>query len=162
GNSFVGAIFDAYSHHYKLVLRPDDLWLTIVIAFANYVNYHAEEMRDCFVTHDGKKELIVVIDNNSMTTDNWSNIISQFSKIIDDSTVGEVRDWIEPKFTTTTENDSLIARVALMATVKNYFNFGGLMCCGIPEVELMGTLNDWQQLRLKVDKLAKYGRNSGQ
>jgi len=55
GNSFVGAIFDAYSHHYKLVLRPDDLWLTIVIAFANYVNYHAEEMRDCFVTHDGKK-----------------------------------------------------------------------------------------------------------
>src|SRR5436309_1730484 len=44
GNSFIGAIYDAYSNHLKLVLRPDDVWLTIIIAFANYVDHHAEEM----------------------------------------------------------------------------------------------------------------------
>ena len=27
GNGFVGAIFSAYSDHYKLVIRPDDVWL---------------------------------------------------------------------------------------------------------------------------------------
>ena len=160
-NSFVGCLWDAYSNHYKLVLRPDDLWLTIAITFADYVDNHAEEMRKSFVAHDGKKQLIVVTGGTTETAD-WSAIISKFSNLIDENTIGEVRDWIEPKFTTTTSNDSLIARVALMGAMKNYFSYGCYMCCGIPEITLKGTLQDWIDLRAKVDKLKTYGEESNQ
>ena len=52
-NSFVGAIYQAYSKHLALTIRPDDVWLTIVIAFADFVDNHAEQMRKSFVDHDG-------------------------------------------------------------------------------------------------------------
>jgi hypothetical protein len=161
-NSFVGSLFSAYSNHHKLVLRPDDLWLTIAIAFADYVNYHAEEMRSSFATHDGKKLLTVYADSGALTADNWSGIINKFSNAINENTLGSVRDWLEPNFTTTTSNDSLIARVALMGAMKNYFNFKCCIECGIPEVTLMGTLADWQKLHAKVEKLADYGKDLAQ
>lgn len=162
GNSFIGALFDAYSNHHKLVLRPDDVWLTVVIALADYIDNHPEEMRKCFVTHDGKKQLVVTTNDGSHNVNNWSSIIAHFSNLINENTVGSVRDWIEPKFTTTTENDSLIGRVALMGAMKHYFAYGCCVMCGIPEVTLMGTLEDWQQLRSKIDRLAEYGKETSQ
>lgn len=118
-------------------------------------------MRKAFVQHDGKKQLIVTVGGTTTTAD-WPAIIAQFSNLINEHTMGEVRDWIEPKFTTTTDNDSLIARVALMGAMKNYFAYGCMQCCGIPEVTLMGTLEDWQELRRRVDRLAEYGEQTNQ
>lgn len=161
-NSLVGAIFDAYSRHYNLVLRPDDIWLTIIIAFADYIDNHAEEMREAFVTHNGQKQLTVFADSGERTVNNWSKIISQFSDEINKNTVNSVRDWIEPKFSTTTENDSLIGRVALMGAMKNYFTYHCCIECGIPGVTLMGTLDDWKLLRSKIGKLAEYGKETNQ
>ncbi|CAH6419317.1 Domain of unknown function (DUF4419)-containing protein [uncultured virus] len=156
-NSFVGAIYDAYSYHYNLVLRPDDVWLTIVIALADYIDNHAEKMRKAFVTFEGKKQLVVQV----MKSD-WPTIIAQFSDLINENTVGSVRDWIEPKFSTTTPNDSLIGRVALMGAMKNYFAYGCHICCGIPKVTLMGTLEDWQELKHRIERLADYGKDTDQ
>jgi hypothetical protein len=119
-------------------------------------------MRKCFVTHEGKKQLIVQAISGVTTVDNWSGIISQFSNLINENTVSAVRDWIEPRFTTTTPNDSLIGRVALMGAMKHYFAYGCCIQCGIPEVTLMGTLEDWKQLRQKIDRLADYGKESSQ
>lgn len=159
-NSFIGAIFDAYSHHYKLVLRPDDVWLSIIITFADYVNHHAETMREYFVEHEGKNQLVVNIDTDLHIVKNWSGIMKQFSDKINENTIGNVRDWVEPKFTTTTENDSLIARVALLGIMKPYYAIACMVMCGIPEVTLMGTLEDWQQLRHKIDHFSVYAKSS--
>lgn len=59
--NFIRELFDAYSNHYKLILRHDYVWLTIIIALADYIDKHTEEMRKCFVTHDCKKQLIVIL-----------------------------------------------------------------------------------------------------
>lgn len=156
-NGFIGAIYNAYSNHHRLVLRPDDVWLAIVIAFADYIDNHAEEMRQAFVDHDGKKQLIVA-SGGSIATADWAGFIAQFSDLINQNTKGGVRDWIEPRFTTTTSKDSLIGRVALMGAMKHYFAYGCMICCGLPSVTLEGTLADWQELRHRVDRLADYGR----
>lgn len=156
-NSFIGTLFAAYSYHYKLVLRPDDVWLAIVITFADYIDNHAEEMRKCFVTHEGKNQLVLHISTAEATVENWSGVIKQFSVLVNENTIGSVRDWVEPRFTTTTENDSLIGRVALMGALKNYFSYACSIECGIPEVTLMGTLQDWKDLRSKIDRLADFG-----
>ncbi len=153
-NSFVGALYAAYSGHYKLVLRPDDVWITIATAFADYIDFHAEEMRKTFVSHEGKKQLIVVIGSLSA----YADAIRQFSDLIDQNTHAGVRDWIEPRFSTTTSNDSLIARTVLMGAMKHYFSYGMRIECGIPEVTLMGTLKDWLMLRAKVDHLGSLGQ----
>jgi len=155
GNSFIGCLWDAYSNHHKLVLRPDDLWLTIVMALAGYVDYHAEEMRHHFVAHDGKKDLTIDLIGSTSTVD-WNSVIEKFSDLIDENTTNGIRDWIEPNFSTTTSNDSLIARVALMGIAKHYFSYSLVLRCGIPQVELMGTLADWQNLRNRVDRFSQF------
>ena len=51
GNSFIGVLLDAYNNHYAISIRPDNVWLSIAIAFADYVDNHAEKTRSIFVTH---------------------------------------------------------------------------------------------------------------
>lgn len=160
GNGFIGTIFDAYSNHYHLVLRPDDVWLQIAITFANYVDKHAEEMRSLFVEHDGKKKLRVT-EPSSIYTVSWDNMIAKFSQAIKDNTRNDIREWLEPDFSTTTAKDRLIGSVVLMAAMKNYFEYYGSCCsCGLPSITLEGTLADWQKIRRRFDQIAIYGSNS--
>jgi len=157
-NSFIGALWDAYSNHYKLILRPDDVWLTIIIALADYINHHPEEMRSCFVNHDGQKEIIV----ESRHPTNWENLIKSTVQEIQKETKDDVREWIEPKFTTTSENDTIISRIVLMGSLKHYFSYKYYMGCGIPEVTLKGTLQDWLLLRNKLQRIETYGKETNQ
>eukprot|EP00957_Ditylum_brightwellii_P155500 11836427-Ditylum_brightwellii.AAC.1 len=43
-----------------------------------------------------------------------------------------------------------------MSTLQAYFKYGMHMTCGIPEVHLEGTVEDWRLLRRKVDSLLDY------
>jgi len=155
GHSFVSAAFAAYSKHYHLVIRPDDVWLSIVIAFANYVDAHANEMRSDFVDHDGKEELLIKIDR-----EDYSLIINMFTNILDQKVKGAVREWLEPNFTTTTKNDKLVSGAALMGAMKNYYSYEVHIKCGLPEVTLEGTLEDWQKVREKANGLLKYDKQA--
>ncbi|QYT05907.1 hypothetical protein H0G86_012782 [Trichoderma simmonsii] len=68
-NGFVDGIIRAFQQDLHLTLRPDDVWLAIMVQFGFYVNGHAEEMRRFFVTHEGKKQLVSwMLPNFSTTT----------------------------------------------------------------------------------------------
>ena len=48
------------------------------------------------------------------------------------------------------------AQVVLMNTLKAYFSYQLVTMCGIPEVTLEGTVDDWKKLRDKALALAWY------
>ena len=62
-------------------------------------------------------------------------------------TDGSVRDWIIPNFTTTTDNDVMVSSVVMMAAMQSYFSYKFCLRCGIPNVTLLGTPEDWIKLR---------------
>ena len=43
-----------------------------------------------------------------------------------------------------------------MATVQSYFGFRGITLCGIPEVTLVGEVEDWERLEAKVTYLERF------
>lgn len=45
-------------------------------------------MRKCFVANDGKKQLVVNAASGEYYVDNWSKIISTFSDLINENTLG--------------------------------------------------------------------------
>eukprot|EP00494_Astrolonche_serrata_P025893 UN26154 len=49
-----------------------------------------------------------------------------------------------------------IHALGLMDCMKGYFSYELLSRCGIPKVKLMGTLNDWKQLRKHIEQLEEY------
>lgn len=133
----VGACTMAYNTHQHLILRPDDVWIAILTQLSFYVNKHAEELRGLFVSHQGKKELTVVMGKHS--SGDFERFISLMRSLIEE----EIKDpsfleWITPRFSTTTATDRTVCSVILMGTLKEYFAYGRVIACGIPSVTLLG------------------------
>jgi hypothetical protein len=70
-NGFVHTVMDAYNHHHALVIRPDDVWICILMQFNLFLNGpgRAEALRSKFVAHEGKKELVVRAIGTRYTVD---------------------------------------------------------------------------------------------
>ncbi len=157
GNGFVHGIVNAYNQHHKLVLRPDDVWLAIAIQFGFYVNGNAEALRSKFVSHDGKKTLTVKGGGDLSSADYEgllsSSMVEQLKENISDQ---DLCDWILPAFSTTTRNDTVVGSIVLMAAVKSYFSYRMELCCGVPEITLLGTPEDWQLIHKRVAKLRTF------
>jgi hypothetical protein len=57
--AFYRAFCMAYNSHYDIILSPDDVWMIVCLQFTKYVNANSEAMRELFVSHEGKKKLVV-------------------------------------------------------------------------------------------------------
>lgn len=57
-------------NHGDIMVKPDDLWLVIMLWFTKYVDDNAEELRTAFVSHQGKKKLTVI--TRSMDESDWT------------------------------------------------------------------------------------------
>ena len=160
GNGLLGTMYAAYSSHCPMVLRPDDIFLGIVIAFGWYVTNNSEETRHLFVDHTGRKELTVRVNSppfHSTSMSHWDNFIELMTTEIQKNTKTDVTEWSRPTFSTTTKTDVTAAGIALMATVQNFFSMRFILDCGLSKVTLQGTLDDWKLVRQKAEFLVTLG-----
>ncbi|KAJ6582394.1 hypothetical protein B0H19DRAFT_1118231 [Mycena capillaripes] len=157
-NGFVRTLISAYNHHHALVIRPDDVWLTILSQFNFFVNARAELLRANFVAHEGKKELIVYVQGTQYDV-NFGAMARQMVGLVDKNVVDPtLREWVVPRFTTTTANDKTVSAVLIMASLKAYFSYDSKSTkCGIPRVTLEGEKADWVDILGRLEKLKEYG-----
>jgi hypothetical protein len=117
-NGFVHTVIQCYNIHHALVIRPDDVWLAILSQFNCFVNGNAEQLRKQFVSHEGKKELVIKASGNRYTVD-FGSMARQMTNLIDVNIVDPaLREWILPDFSTTTVNDVTVSSIIMMATLK--------------------------------------------
>ncbi|KAH8804434.1 hypothetical protein F5884DRAFT_406833 [Xylogone sp. PMI_703] len=156
-NGFVDGIIRAFNQDLHLTLRPDDVWLAILIQFNYFVNGKAEILRSQFVAHEGKKQLIVDVRPFSLRFVEMGKFAQVAATLIQDNIKDpKLKEWIIPNFSTTTDRDRSVASVVMMGTFQKYFEYflgGG---CGLPSVTLLGEKSDWQSLRTRLDKLPQY------
>ena len=157
-NKFFAAVHTAYEHHYPLVLTPDAIWMCIAQGFAQHVTLNAEELRHHFVTHEGKKELVVRCDRfvKGSASNPWPEVFEQFSVQIRTSVGEKVYGNLTPSFTTTGPVERAAAQLVVMDTFKEYFQYRCCTSCGIPEITLEGTPEDWGALREMAAALGAY------
>ncbi|KAH7106150.1 hypothetical protein BKA62DRAFT_766588 [Auriculariales sp. MPI-PUGE-AT-0066] len=156
-NGLVDAFLSAYNQHHALVLRPDDVWLAIMVQFSFYVNKHAEELRGRFVAHEGQKNIDIPCDPYGMMENGGALATAFADQLAKHVTDTKLRSWIVPNFSTTTETDRVVGCAILMGAMKEYFSFSGGCCCGIPRVTLEGTREDWEDVLKRTDGLREYG-----
>ena len=58
-NGFIAACEIAWAEHYPLIISPSHIWLAITQGVALHVDKNAEALREKYVMHKGKMELIV-------------------------------------------------------------------------------------------------------
>ena len=158
-HSFFNGMYHAYMDHRPVVLSPDVIWLLISQGFAQHVNANAEKMRHHFVNFDGK--LTLIVKTPAVTLDNpdspWETIFPQFTQKIAEHTGEELINLLSADFTTTTIVEKVASEITIMESMKAYFDYMVMyILCGIPEITLLGTTEDWQKILDKTRQLGKY------
>jgi hypothetical protein len=157
-NAFLGTVSTAFASHYPLVLTPDAVWLCIAQAFAVHVHQNAEELRSKFVRHEGQIEITVRRDDfvKGSPENPWTEVFPAFSDAIAQH-IGKQRDLVVCDFSTTGPAERAASEIVLMAAMQKYFTYRVLTLCGIPEITLEGTVQDWQSVRRRAQALGEYG-----
>lgn len=158
-HSFFNGMYQAYADHRPFVISPDMIWLLISQGFARHVSANSELLRKDFVDFDGKLSLIVSNDNLTLNSpaNLWENIFPEFTKQIAEHTGTDLINVLTSDFTTTTPVEKIASEITIMEAMEPYVEFIVMrIVCGIPEITLKGTTEDWQKIYDKTKKLEKY------
>ncbi|KAI0655733.1 hypothetical protein C8Q70DRAFT_923083 [Cubamyces menziesii] len=157
-NGFVHTVLEAYGRHNHLRIRPDDVWIAILTQLSFYVNAHAEALRGYFVEHTGKRRLVVEDPSGNRFTLDYEAMVRGMTQLIRESVVdATLVEWMLPDFTTTSLKDTTICSIAMMSTLREYFEYTFRGGCGIPTVTLDGTKADWQRILNRLERLYDFG-----
>lgn len=157
-NSFFRGMYQAYADHRPFVISPDMIWLLISQGFARHVNANAGELRKYFADFSDKLTLMVELETDSMTNSQaWEKIFPQFTVQIARYTGNELINVLASDFSTTTPVEKIASEITIMEAMKPYFEYVVIrIVCGIPEITLQGTTEDWQKVLDKTRDLGKY------
>jgi len=156
---FFNGMYQAYADHRPYVLSPDMIWLLISQGFAQHVNNNAEQMRKYFVNFEGKLTLIVKNDEIDLKNPKspWENVFPEFTKQIAKYTGSKLIDVLTCDFTTSNTTTKVASEITIMEAMKSYFEFVVMrIICGIPEITLLGSTEDWQKILDKAKFLRQY------
>jgi len=156
-NNLIAAINTAYDQHLPLTLSPDILWLAIAQGLSLHVNNNAEALRHQFVDFEGKKK-IEIFENGFIKgspNNDWQHAFGQFSDGIKEY-IGKKRDLIVGDYSTTTPVTRAANEIVLMEAMQRYFVYECTTMCGIPEITLLGTVEDWKSIKTRVQAMAEF------
>ncbi len=80
----------------------------------------------------------------------------QFQDSIAANTTRAVADAVAGRFSGTDSDAAVAFDIALMDAMKSYFDYWGEIACGIPEIIVEGTPEDWRQVEQRAAALAQY------
>lgn len=134
----VGLLSDAYSFHRKVAIAPQDVWMLLISEIAIEVKGQPDLYRELFTDSDSKKELSVASGSMiEIPMDALSDLLGK--------NVNFDMSCLFPKFTTSTEITDEMTQALFCDMASPYYSYS-MFCCGIPEIKLLGTLEDWKTL----------------
>jgi len=161
-DNFIGAFYEAYNLHGDVLISPDDVWITILFFFSQYVNDNSDKLREKFVYHKGKMSLTVVeharnYEESLLVEKKWDVFFKEIIIQIKENTKNDVVDKLKSEFTTTDNFHEVISTSIIMDSFKSYFNYERVVCgCGINNVNFRGVIEDWFLILKKLKDLNDY------
>lgn len=153
---FFYGMYEAYANHRPFVLSPDMVWILISQSFSHHINANPEKYRDRMVDFQGEMSLTIESDQ-PLDKAQWDKLIPSFAEEIKKNTKGTIAETVIADFSTTTSYEQIASEITLMETTKAYFEFVVMYAaCGIPEITLLGTTEDWQKVYDKAMRLRSY------
>ncbi|OJJ87170.1 uncharacterized protein ASPGLDRAFT_55651 [Aspergillus glaucus CBS 516.65] len=109
---------------------------------------------------DGTQKELEVKEGGNIHTVDFGKLAVHMTDMIEQNVVDpELRTWIMPLFSTTTDSDKVAASILIMGSLQKYFSCKISVCCGTPSITLLGNREDWEQLVAKTrqDSLTREG-----
>lgn len=141
-----------YSWHVPIYISPDDVANNICCIWSKYVFLNAEKLRSFFVQHDGKKKL-TYYSTGRYHPDRMPEFMDGLTCLISADQDNDNLSWMDYSSSISMPTDRLIRTVAKLASQKAYYEYQCVLCCGFSQVELGGTLEDWERLWKLVEDM---------
>ena len=156
-HGLIQVVHEAFSHHYTLILKPTDIWQLISDCLSKQVSSNPEKYRSFLVSHEGKEEIEVIRDGFVLGDPNndWSSVFSEFSAKIQKQSASKSKlpALISKPFTCSTPLTTLVSNLTIMECMQGYFKYVLRTRCGIPQVRLEGSEQDWLDIVERVGEL---------
>jgi hypothetical protein len=155
-NSLIGMLYYAYVNHLPIKIRPDDLWIQILCQFSLHVNQNSDKLmyKKFFADKnnmDGKTELQVIHDVASIKDAPIYDFINKIIEQLDEKmNYPDVIKKFQCDFTTSNVITGFTTKIIFMYMIEKYFSYKWIFGCGIPYIELDGTLDDWLKFQTKI------------
>ena len=159
---FFKFMVEAYADHRPIVLSPDIIWNVIAQGFSQHVNNNPEALRDRIVYHERGKIELSVMTKEELHSPNvkWDELLNTFDNMIAERTKDNLADVMRADFSTTDKTARIVSQMTLMSSVKAFFDYSVIyLSCGIPNITIEGTTDDWQKVLNKTQQLRKYDLN---
>jgi hypothetical protein len=118
------------------------------------------------VSHNDKKTLSLAVDslrildsdrpkggNKSVPAIDWSVAVRQMGQLIRDDMKTDLATLFTSPFSATIEVERAVFDCTLMDSVKSYYDYRFTLECGLPQVTLRGSPNDFQQVIDRANQL---------
>lgn len=159
---FIDCLYIAFSDHRRITITPDMIWLLICQGFSIHVNNNIEKLRSKFVAFNDKKKLIVQTQDISnefvkgSISSPWSLAFPAMSDSISKYVKTDIHNLYVQSFSTTTIAEKAAYQIALLDVMSGYFEYEYETACGIPEINIEGTKEDWLKIRNNIKKFKGY------
>jgi hypothetical protein len=136
----------AWGGHYGVIMSPDIFWFILLNESASHIKNNSEHYRSLFTTaSEGKVDIVVPTADPQLIS--LDLIASELKRLVPTDI-----DTFLPEFTTSTVSSKFAFKAAFADAMTPYYNYMMLLC-GIPKIEIQGTLEDWNKLSDGIDKL---------
>lgn len=156
---FYQALHQAYAEHHPFAIRPEVLMYLITANVAEAVKRDPESFRSLFTTNAaGTKETILVRHDGLRRGDPespWGDVFPMFNGKLREKVPAGIMDHMLPGFTTATAESDCASMISFMDAASPFYDYRVMTRCGLPEIRLLGTPEDWQKLKNAAAALAE-------
>lgn len=155
-NHFLLMLQIAFNGHKPIAISPDDIWLLICQGFSEHMKLNSEDFKDILGLNE--KQIIQVRRDDFVIGDDnpWQEIFPEFTKKIEQTINGKLYSSVVLDFSTSTKKEINAFQIAFMDSMSNYFDYEFMSLCGIPEIEIKGTIEDYIKIIDALEKLKIY------
>lgn len=157
---FFQTVHECFKNHYALTLRPEVLMHQIAHEVAVTVKQNPEAYRYLFTIAPEKRRIDV--QHHGLELGNpqspWYEAISFFEPALKEVVPPGIMEHLLLPFSTATVESRVASLITFMDAASPFFDYHTHTLCGIPEVRLAGTPEDYQYLVQAASQLAEVFR----
>jgi len=146
---FYDTVLKCFAHHLPFILTPDSIRYLILSGLSIIINNDPKTYEKYFFENIGKKN--ITLKRNEFSDDkenNWAGLVNEFVENINELTINKkLVQCTTVNYSTTSTINSIINKIVLMDSLKSFIDYGFETMCGIPEIELRGTEEDWIKIK---------------
>lgn len=146
----------AFAHHFPLVISPDDVWGCIAQGFSRHVAASGGALDKRLARSKEPVELRVIRNHFIPGGNNdWAGVTAEFCEMMKPHLMihGEL---MKKGFSTTGPVERAVHEITQMAAMQRFFRYVVETRCGIPEVTLLGTTEDWEDIKRRALVLREF------